>query len=342
MPRSIVSEPRPALIAAALERALFDEQERARVLGASNAVLARYSWADTASRLLDVLEEVGEHTNDAPAGLSECRGYRSSSRPTTRLGILSGVFGRSARPSLVADYDVTLVDNASGDETRSIVRDRFPHVRLVAASQNLGFAAANNLGIRETDSDLILLLNPDTVVGARGDRHADCRPRHPARRGRVRSPAGRRQRPSRTVVWKDDRRPSTKVRQKLLVRGHANRWPGVSPLVEWLTRRPSEPDWVSGACLCVRRADAEAVGLLDERYFLYAEDVDFCAALRAQGRRVLFVPEADVVHLRGQSRRSAASASERAYRRSQLAFYRKHHPGWAPWLALYLWMRGKT
>ena len=51
-------------------------------------------------------------------------------------------------------------------------------------------------------------------------------------------------------------------------------------------------DWVSGACLLVRRADAEAVGLLDERFFLYTEDVDFCAALRARGRRVLFTPAA--------------------------------------------------
>jgi GT2 family glycosyltransferase len=98
---------------------------------------------------------------------------------------------------------------------------------------------------------------------------------------------------------------------------------------------------VSGACLLVRRDDAEAVGLMDERYFMYAEDVDFCAAIRARGRRVLFTPAAEVVHLRGQSRATAASATEAAYRRSQLAFYEKHHPGWAPWLRRYLKLRGK-
>jgi hypothetical protein len=97
---------------------------------------------------------------------------------------------------------------------------------------------------------------------------------------------------------------------------------------------------VSGACLLVRRADALAAGLLDERYFLYAEDVDFCAALRALGRHILFVPDAEVVHLRGASGRKRPETTERAYRRSQLAFYEKHHPRWAPLLRGYLRLRG--
>jgi N-acetylglucosaminyl-diphospho-decaprenol L-rhamnosyltransferase len=92
----------------------------------------------------------------------------------------------------------------------------------------------------------------------------------------------------------------------------------------------------------VRREAAEAVGLLDERYFVYAEDVDFCAAIRARGGRVLFTPVAEVVHLRGRSAASAPAATARAYRRSQLAFYRKHHPRWAPLLRLYLRLRGQA
>ena len=81
--------------------------------------------------------------------------------------------------------------------------------------------------------------------------------------------------------------------------------------------------------------------MMDERYFMYAEDVDFCAAIRARGRRVLFTPAAEVVHARGQSRASAAAATEAAYRRSHIAFYEKHHPAWAPWLRRYLKLRGK-
>jgi GT2 family glycosyltransferase len=100
-------------------------------------------------------------------------------------------------------------------------------------------------------------------------------------------------------------------------------------------------DWVSGACLLVHRADAERVGLLDERYFLYTEDVDFCAAIRRTGRRVLFTPDSRVVHLRGRSRGTAPAAMNAAYRRSHLAFYDKHHPRWAPLLRLYLRLKGQ-
>ena len=103
-----------------------------------------------------------------------------------------------------------------------------------------------------------------------------------------------------------------------------------------MTRREQWPDWVSGACLLVRRRDAEAVGLLDERFFMYTEDVDFCAAIRARGGRVLFSPRVEIVHARGRSAASAPAATHAAYRRSQLAFYEKHHPGLAPLLRLYV------
>ena len=69
---------------------------------------------------------------------------------------------------------------------------------------------------------------------------------------------------------------------------------------------------------------------------MYTEDVDFCAAIRARGRRILFVPEVEVVHLRGRSAATAPAATRDHYRRSQLAFYEKHHPLWAPLLRLYV------
>ena len=104
--------------------------------------------------------------------------------------------------------------------------------------------------------------------------------------------------------------------------------------------QPTSPDGVSGACLLVRRADAEQAGLFDERFFLYVEDVDFCASIRKLGRRILFTPTVEVVHHGGRSGMTARSATYAWYRRSQLAFYQKHHPNWAPWLRLYLAVRG--
>jgi GT2 family glycosyltransferase len=133
--------------------------------------------------------------------------------------------------------------------------------------------------------------------------------------------------------------PLNEFRQRRLMRGLARNDPTVRSQVEALTHQPHSPDWVSAACLLVRREDAEAVGLLDERYVMYTEDVDFCAALRARGRRVLFTPAVEIVHLRGRSAATAPAATRAAYRRSHVAFYQKHHPAWAPLLRLYHWLR---
>jgi GT2 family glycosyltransferase len=75
---------------------------------------------------------------------------------------------------------------------------------------------------------------------------------------------------------------------------------------------------------------------------MYTEDVDFCAAIRARRRRVLFAPDIEIVHLRGRSVAAAPRATHVAYRRSQIAFYEKHHPHWVPLLKLYLRLKGEN
>jgi hypothetical protein len=122
---------------------------------------------------------------------------------------------------------------------------------------------------------------------------------------------------------------------------HARGFAPVSSWIERATRRERHVDWVSGACLLVRRRVAEQVGLLDERFFLYTEDVDFCANVRRGGWKILFSPEAEIVHLRGRSRATVPRQASAAYRRSHLAFYEKHHPRMAPLLRLYLRIRGQ-
>jgi len=223
------------------------------------------------------------------------------------------------------DHEILVVDNASTDDTVDTLRERWAGVRLIEGWSNVGFSRANNIGIRQSFAELVLLLNGDTVVPAGAidalvavlDRRPDVAvtgPRLVDAEGRPELSFGR-------MIS-----PFNELRQKLRARGNVTR----------LTSVEREVDWVSGACLLVRRADAEAVGLLDERFFMYTEDVDFCAAVRARGRKVLFTPAAEVVHVRGRSRQTAPRASEAAYRRSQLAFYEKHHPRWAPVLRLYL------
>lgn len=236
-------------------------------------------------------------------------------------------------------HTIVVVDNASSDGSAEAAR-RWPGVRVIEAGGNLGFARANNLGIRATSEALILLLNSDTLVPAGAiDRLVADLVAHPDA-----AVAGPR------IVDADGRAelsfgaaltPFAELRQKLLV-GLQRRgvWP-FPRLVERRTRQAGWRDWVSGACLLVRRADAERVGLLDERYFIYIEDVDFCTAIRAAGRRVRFTPAAEIVHLRGRSVAAAPDATRRAYRRSQLLYYRKHRPFWVPWLRAYLRLKGE-
>ena len=228
-----------------------------------------------------------------------------------------------------ARHEILVVDNGSTDGSVAAVR-RWPDVRVIEVGSNVGFARANNIGIRASAGTNLLLLNSDTIVpSAAIDRLLGELAREPdvAVVGpRLVDAAGRPELSHGRMIG-----PLNELRQKRRARGGA---------VEQLTSRRLYPDWVSGACLLVRRADAEAVGGLDERYFMYTEDVDFCAALRARGRRILFTPDVEVAHLRGRSAASAPAATRAAYRRSRLAFYEKHHPGWAPFLKLYLRMRG--
>jgi hypothetical protein len=237
-----------------------------------------------------------------------------------------------------ASHEIIVVDNASSDGSAEAARE-WPRVRVIEAGANTGFARANNLGIRASSGNSLLLLNSDTIVPpgaidgllaelAREPDVAVVGPRLVDGEGRAELSFGR-------MIG-----PLSELRQKLLVRGHARRLPLVSAWVEHRTRTRRFPDWVSGACLLVRRADAERAGLLDERFFMYAEDVDFCAAIGRLGRRVLFAPAIEVVHLRGRSVRTAAGATRAAYRRSHLAFYEKHHPRWVPLLRLYLRLTG--
>jgi GT2 family glycosyltransferase len=100
-------------------------------------------------------------------------------------------------------------------------------------------------------------------------------------------------------------------------------------------------DWVTGACLLLKRDAALSAGFFDERYFMYEEDVDLCAALRARGGRVLFTPRAEVVHRRGRSAGTRSTVVAQ-YDRSHLAFYLKHRPRWAPWLQRWLRLRGRV
>jgi N-acetylglucosaminyl-diphospho-decaprenol L-rhamnosyltransferase len=234
---------------------------------------------------------------------------------------------------------VTVVDNASTDGTPAMLRAKWPVVQLIEAGDNVGFSRANNIGIRATTSEFVLLLNPDTLVRpgslqtlvstlAKRPDAAAAGPRLVDARGF----------PELSFGWTIS--PFGELRQKVIGGLLARNVAPVVKMVDRWTREPGEREWVSGAALLARRSDLEAIGLFDERFFMYTEDVDLCVRLRARGRKVLFVPEAEIVHLRGTSARRNP-ATEALRRRSQVAYYEKHHPRWAPVLKAYLRARGR-
>ena len=231
-------------------------------------------------------------------------------------------------------HDIVVVDNASRDGSVEAVRAQWPGVQVIALDTNVGFPAGNNAAIRATSSEFVLLLNSDTIVpeGAIELLVGELRtlPGASIAGPKIVDASGNPELSYGSMIS-----PTAELRQKLLQRF-------ASPeRIELMTSRTREVDWVSGACLLVRRKDAEAAGLMDERYFMYCEDVDFCAAVRANGGKVYFTPAARIVHLRGRSWRASPAATAESYRRSQLAFYRKHHPAWEPILRLYLALQGK-
>lgn len=223
-----------------------------------------------------------------------------------------------------AALEAVVVDNASADGSAAAVRAAFPDVAVVANAENLGFARANNLGLRATTAPYVLVVNPDAEVGrgtvtalaARldGDPRAGLvGPRHVDGQGRIQVSFGPRLTPLRE--W----------RQRRLVRGVKAGRPRALRAAEEAASRPQEPDWVSGSCFLARRSALEAVGGFDEGYFLYEEDVDLCVRLRAAGYRVLYTPEATVVHHLGRAMAGAGERARLEYHRSHLRYYLRHN-----------------
>ncbi len=228
---------------------------------------------------------------------------------------LGDCLGSVKAASAGRDWETMVVDNASDDGSPDLVARDHPDVRLVRSGGNVGFARANNDAWRRTRAPFVLFLNPDTkIVGPaldvllrtlreRGDAGA-CGPLLVRGDGAAQVSFGGRVGFFRELV------------QKAALNAYYRRRLRRS-------RRLRDVFWVSGACLLARREALEQVGGFDEDFFLYFEDIDLCARLRDRGWKILFAPQAEVVHLGGGAT-SAFARSRYEYRRSQILYYRKH------------------
>lgn len=223
---------------------------------------------------------------------------------------------------------VFVVDNASRDGTPELVAERFPEVRLIRNERNLGFGPGNNVALRMVETELALVLNPDTVVDRtaleRCVLHAAAHPEAGLVTCRVTDEDGALKRGN------FRRLPSlgTKIREELFVDRILGivRGPTEAPASDWEHLAPFEVEAVPGAFMLLRMRAGRQIGFFDEELFLYAEDTDLCKRLRDTGWRIDFVPAAGIRHVGGQSTAKAVGATLVEFYRSEDHYFRKHHP----------------
>jgi N-acetylglucosaminyl-diphospho-decaprenol L-rhamnosyltransferase len=244
--------------------------------------------------------------------------YRSREHLPACLEAVEAASGEAA-------IETVIVDNGSDDGTVAYLRRRQPQARVIENGSNRGFSAAVNQGVKATRGDCLLLLNPDVVLGAgslgRLLRALDEDPRVGLAGPLLLYPDGRPQR----STWDAPSLRALAFEALLLY----NLFPRsrLSPIRARVPDEAEDVSALSGACLLVRRSCFEELDGLDERFFLYFEDVDLGLRARGAGWRARLVPAARAVHQQGGSAFKDRRAFWRHYEESRRALLRKHMRG---------------
>ena len=223
-------------------------------------------------------------------------------------------------------FDVWVVDNNSVDSSADMVRSSFPKVRLIENGSNIGFSKANNIAMSQSDSKYVLLLNPDTlVVGDAIDRVVEFMEDNPSvgisgckvlNRDHTLQLACRRSIPTPKVAF-------------FRMIGLSKLFPNNESMAQYnLTYRDAdqtqEVGAVSGAFLMVRRKTIQDIGLLDERFFMYGEELDWCLRAKKAGWTVMYYPDAEIVHYKGESTKYNSRKAAFEFYRAMYLFHKKH------------------
>lgn len=229
----------------------------------------------------------------------------------------------------MTNLEVIVIDNNSKDGSPGLIAKKFPQVRLFCQEENIGFGAANNVGVKQAQGQYVFLLNSDTLL--------------------IDNPlpnliAKLKQNPTVGIVGPKLLNPdgsfqlSTAYEIGLLgefrtlqeVRKYRKTEQRSALAKQYRTDK--YVDIVVGAAMLMERSLYEKMGGFDENFFMYFEESDLCQRVRNLGYKILYTPEVSVIHIGGQSVAQVAGKMADEYRRSQRYYYRKHRPRWEQWV----------
>ncbi|MHB8635804.1 MAG: glycosyltransferase family 2 protein [Fimbriimonadaceae bacterium] len=222
-------------------------------------------------------------------------------------------------------FEVIVIDNASSDGSPDMIEQEFPWVRLIRSKVNLGFTGGHNKCLASREGPDALVLNSDTIVHTGALRTlVDYSRKHPEAGilgPKLLNPDG-------SLQFSCRRFPNPVAalfRNTFIGRLFPhNRWTREYLMADWPHDDPRNVDWVSGAALYATKATIDTIGVLDEAYFMYCEDVDWCFRAHAAGLQVTYLPTAVITHAIGTSSSKAANKMIARFHRSMLRFYRKN------------------
>jgi len=218
------------------------------------------------------------------------------------------------------DTEIFVVDNGSTDGSVAAVREKFPGVRLIENPVNLGFAKANNQALSVSKGRYLLLLNPDTQVKDEAiERMLSFMSAH-VEAGLVGAQLLNADESKQNSIANFPSLATELLNKSLLRRLFPEKFPGK----ETDYAGPIEVDSVIGACMLVRREAVEQVGLLDEEFFLFLEETDWCYRMRNAGWKIYHIPQAEIFHFQGKSAEAEKGKARIEYYRSRYHYFRKN------------------